>query len=500
MSRGSLFHIAGTGEPIFDRLASEISALYILGVEQRPSDSKGDRHRIDVEVRRRDVTIRSRQAFVLSPTLKKRSAEDNLRDALSSPFPVSGLPVRVTTFAQQDSASQKVRLTVAAQVGTPGAKPAPFTVGYIVIDDANQVAGSFLTQATLSPSSGSPNEPLQFVGGVSLEPGIYSLRFGVVDAEGRRGSVVRDVNAWKMAGEPLAMGDLIVGNLPASGQGLRAEVEPYVVDDRLAAYLELYSNAEATWKGATVTFEIADNQDSPALASLPAQLATGRQPTWRVATGVMAAQALPPGRYVARAQITRDGKAVGVLVRPFVLERAAGARTVAPTAVTAAALSFASLLPKFDAAGVMQGESAHAAARHGGEAIADAQGLGRRGSRRTVWPRGARGVDRWRPDGRSVSQRRGSVRQGAARSGSDAAAACGRSASGFLPCRLLSRSGVRGGRARPGCRRRVADRARHRGAAGSGLHDGRRRAPSRRAAGVGHRRAQAGLRSGSGQR
>ena len=181
-----------------------------------------------------------------------------------------------------------------------------------------------MTKATLSPGAGSPNEPLQFVGGVSLEPGIYSLRFGVVDADGRRGSVVRDVNAWKMAGEPLAMGDLIVGNLPASGQGLRAEVEPYVVDDRLAAYLELYSNAEATWNGATVTFEIADNQDSPALASLPAQLATGRQPTWRVATGVMAAQALPPGRYVARAQITRDGKAVGVLVRPFVLERAAG--------------------------------------------------------------------------------------------------------------------------------------------------------------------------------
>ena len=121
MSRGSLFHIAGTGEPIFDRLASEISALYILGVEQRPSDSKGDRHRIDVEVRRQNVTIRSRQAFVMSPTLKaKRSAEDNLRDALSSPFPVSGLPVRVTTFAQQDPASQKVRLTVSAQVGAAG--------------------------------------------------------------------------------------------------------------------------------------------------------------------------------------------------------------------------------------------------------------------------------------------------------------------------------------------------------------------------------------------
>jgi hypothetical protein len=273
MSRGSLFHIAGTGEPIFDRLASEISALYILGVEQRPSDSKGDRHRIDVEVRRQTVTIRSRQAFVTSPTFKtKRTAEENLRDALASPFPVSGLPVRVTTFAQQDPASQKVRLTVSAQIGAAGAMPAPYTVGYIVINDANQVAGSFLGKATLAPGAGSPNEPLHFVSGVVLEPGIYSLRFGVVDDEGRRGSVVRDVNAWKMAGEPLALGDLIVGSLPTSGQGLRAEVEPYVLDDRLAAYMELYSNAESTWTNAKVTFEIADYQDSPALASLPAQL------------------------------------------------------------------------------------------------------------------------------------------------------------------------------------------------------------------------------------
>ena len=357
MSRGSLFHIAGTGEPIFDRLASEISAMYILGVEQRPSDSKGERHRIDVEVRRQNVTIRSRQAFVTSPTFKgKRTAEDNLRDALSSPFPVSGLPVRVTTFAQQDPASQKVRLTVSAQIGAAGAKPSAYTVGYIVINDANEMAGSLLTKATLSPGAGSPNEPLHFVSGVMLEPGIYSLRFGVVDEEGRRGSVVRDVNAWKMAGEPLAMGDLIIGSLPATGQGIRAEVEPYVLDDRLAAYIELYSNAESTWSNARVTFEIADNQDAPALASLPVQLVPGKQPTWRVASGILPAQALPPGRYVARAQITRDGKPVGVLVRPFVLERAAGARTVAPGAVAAASLSFASSLPKFDAAGATKGE------------------------------------------------------------------------------------------------------------------------------------------------
>ena len=121
MSRGSLFRIAGSGEPTFERLASEISASYILGVEQQPSDSAGDRHRIDVEVRRRDVTIRSRQALVLSPARlagrAREKPEAALRETLSSPFAVSGLPLRATTFAQQDPESGKVRLVVAAQVG-----------------------------------------------------------------------------------------------------------------------------------------------------------------------------------------------------------------------------------------------------------------------------------------------------------------------------------------------------------------------------------------------
>ena len=355
MSRGSLYHIAGTGEPIFERLASETSAYYLLGVEQRPSDSIGDRHRIDVEVRRNDVTIRSRQAFVLSPSsTARRRPEENLRDALSSPFAISGLPLRVTTFAQQEPGTEKVRLMVAAQIGEAGAKPGNFTLGYLVIDDQNKIAASFGDQIPLTPGSGSPNEPLKFVGGVLVEPGIYSLRFGVVDAEGRRGSIVRDVSAWKMAGESFALGDLIVGGAPTTGQGLTVQVEPYVQTEGVAAYLELYSTSDQSWAGTTVTFEVADDADSPPLATLPGSVVPGKQPTWRVASGVINAKMLPAGRYVARAKIARDGQQVGVLARPFVFEHAGAAAPVGSVAVAAAAVSFASSLPKFDSATVLR--------------------------------------------------------------------------------------------------------------------------------------------------
>ncbi len=353
MALGSLFYIAGTGEPIFERLSSEISAYYLLGVEERPSDREGNRHRVDVEVRRRGVTIRSRQAFVLSQAAPSRkSPTDRLRDTLTSPFSVPGLPLRVTTFAHQDPASNKVRLTIAAQVGQPGAPKGEFTLGFVLISDDNKVAASWGNRVMLSPLGSSPNEPLVFEGSALVDPGIYYLRIGVVDSEGRRGSVVREVSAWKMAGEALAFGDLIVGNA-TSGSVIRPAVEPHLNGEALGAYLELYSNAPATFDSTVVTVDIADDADSRALTTLDVRVAPGPNPTTRLASGLMPLTLLPPGRYVARARVVRGGKAIGVLVRPFVLERAAGGTVVSATTRMEAAKAFAATLPAFDRQAVL---------------------------------------------------------------------------------------------------------------------------------------------------
>ncbi len=288
MSRGSLFHIAGTGEPIFDRLASEISAV--------------------LPPRRRAAAERQQGR---SPSHRRRGPPQRRHDPLASGVRAvavddgeaiaGGTSSRRTVVAVRDVRPAGARHDVRAagsrkRQGPPHCFGAgwrvrrqawPFTIGYLVIDDQNHIAASFRDQVALSNGAGSANEPLKFVGGVLVEPGIYSLRLGVVDSEGRRGSVIRDVNAWKMAGESLALGDLIVGGMPTSGQGLTVQVEPYVLTEGVAAYLEMYSNADQTWNGTTVTFEIADNPDSPPLASLPVTLIPGRQPTWRVATGVI---------------------------------------------------------------------------------------------------------------------------------------------------------------------------------------------------------------------
>lgn len=352
-SRGAVFHAIGTAEGVFERLLLEMSAYYVLGVEQLPGDEVEKNHRVDVEVGRRGVTIRSPQAFAVSSAGRpKASQQDNLQSALFSPFAVAEIPLRVTTFAQQEPTGPKVRISIAADVGQPGAAAAPYSVGYALVDRDNRVAASFSRTLTLSSQSHLPTEPLTFVATAAVDPGAYTLHFAVVDPDGRRGSVIRDVAAWKMLDEELAWSDLVVDTVPAAGQGLRMAVEPHLSADMIAAVVEIYSNAPATLEQLKTTFEIADDVDAPPLAKLDGSMRAGTVASGRVAQALIPTAAIPAGRYVARVRVTRDGKTLSLLSRPLVLEKTAGASGAAPSP----SLSFASRIARFDRDAVLTPE------------------------------------------------------------------------------------------------------------------------------------------------
>ena len=320
-SRGSLYNIIGRGEGVFERLAGDMLQYYMLGVEQVPGDRDGEAHRIDVEVRRRNVTVRSRRAFVLSsPTTDRRTAEETLIDALKSPFGVAEVPLRITTFTQKDSASDKARIILAAEVGQPGGEPEEYTVGFVLLDSEGSVVAGNIDKHMLSVPNGLANAPREYLGEIVVDPGNYSLRFGVVDASGRRGGVIREVSAWKLGGEEFAIGDLMIGDSSLdSARRIRPGVEPHVRGE-VGAFLEMYSTSSDVLHGATVNVEIAEDRDSPALLTGPAEVLAGDEPTLRTVHGVLSPTLLPAGRYVARMRVLRDGDVAGVLVRPFILD------------------------------------------------------------------------------------------------------------------------------------------------------------------------------------
>lgn len=321
---GALYRAVGPAEGVFDRLSLELSAAYLVAVERRESDP--DRQRIEIAVKRRGVIVRSPRSVTSTLAMNaRRSPQEVLRDALASPLPIPGLPVRFSTFVRREAGDPTFRLQLAAQIGEPGASGGEYAVGYAVIDSRDRVVASFANRTQLT-SSGRPGEPLPYDTAVNvvLLPGVYSVRVGVVGADGRRGTAVKRLEL-SSAGNDLATSDLVIGALGGDGGTIHPAVEPHV-DGRIAAHVELYP-ADGDQGTLTVSLEIAEGAGSPALTTKPLTIAAGAQPAWRIASGTIDATLLP-GKYVARAAVRRDGVTVRVVSRPFVLERSASTTTV----------------------------------------------------------------------------------------------------------------------------------------------------------------------------
>lgn len=316
VTNGTLFRGVASGAGIFERLEAELSARYLVAVERQPGDPESQR--IEVDVKRRGVSVKSNNTVVTGTANTRRPAAELLSDALSSPFALAGIPLRVSTFTQRDASGDKYRLRLAAQIGEPGVPAGEFTLGYVLTNDAGRVLTSAGSQRTLSPGASGRNQTLQYDTSLSVAPGTYALRFAVVDKDGRRGSVVRRVELPKFDTDDLPTSDLIVGNLPAEGESLSPRVEPQVTTSELAGYLELYQPDAVG--DVSVTLEIAEGESSPALATGAMAIQPGETPALRVATGFVAT-AMSPGRYLARAVVRRNGVTLKTLTRPFTIVR-----------------------------------------------------------------------------------------------------------------------------------------------------------------------------------
>ena len=333
---GALYRAIGPAVGVFDRLALELSASYLVAVERRENDP--DRQKVEVEVKRRGVTVRSPRAVTaVSAVNARRPMPDLLREALGSPLPLPGVPIRLSTFVQRDtSAAATYRVHLAGQIGQPGAPGGAFEVGYVVMDKQDKVVTSWGNHVQLT-ASGRASEPLPYDTTLSLQPGVYTMRVAVVDSDGRRGTVVRRLELPAVMADAVTTSDLIVGALSADGGAMHPSVEPHV-NGRIAAYLEVYQ-PNGDQGRLTVNLEIAEGEGSPPLTTAALNVGAGAQSNWQVASGAVDVTLLP-GRYVARAAVRRDGVPLRVVSRPFVLERGVAPPVAsAPAATLAARLS-----------------------------------------------------------------------------------------------------------------------------------------------------------------
>jgi hypothetical protein len=220
----------------------------------------------------------------------------------------------VATFAGRDAATGKSRVTIAADIGQAGVPPAEYGVGYVLTAPDGTVVGRGGVIETLTATT---QEPARYDRTIVVDPGAYTLRFGIVDREGRRGSVVRQLQMGAPEAAPIEISDLFVGSL-STAAAIRPAVEPRIRAGEVALYVELYPRAGRSGE-MTVSFEIGEGEDSPPLTVAPANVSDGAGAAWRVARGAIQTP-LAPGRYVARAKVRVGETTVATAARPFVLE------------------------------------------------------------------------------------------------------------------------------------------------------------------------------------
>ena len=280
-------------------------------------------------------------------------------ETLRAPLLASDIPVKLTTYTFQDPDSARLKIILVAEVDRSLNRNGPLALGYMMFDDKGKLVSSQLEKAVDSPVD--PETRTQrYIGAAVAAPGVYTLKLAVADDAGKRGSVERTFPAKINGFGQLHVTDLLIADNSARGaEGLPLAVAADFSGDEIRGYIELFSDAPEQLKNATVMMEVAKDEESRALDSVPARFQTiqAAADRRRVAEAGVPIALLPPGEYVARAIISVSGRKVGQVARPFRVTRGPG-RMTAPGAGTvpmraAAPIPFTSRIDAFDKAAVL---------------------------------------------------------------------------------------------------------------------------------------------------
>ncbi|MGE4053831.1 MAG: VWA domain-containing protein [Vicinamibacterales bacterium] len=299
---GTFFNIVSGADSALSRIESGITGYYLLGVESRPEDTDGNRHRIDVEVENRDANVRWWREIASKPAGPAPDSIQAAVNALNSPVMQSALPLRVATFSLPDPGRDTVQLLLHAAIGTEFVSANPATIAYAIADGTGRIVETQRLAAMLSPVMSSVPSPLQFRSTAELPAGEYTLRFAAVQGD-LTGTVEHPVHLGLVPAGSIQLGDLVVGGPVDAVEPLLPSIGHAVYFGLLHGYLEA-SGAEAARM--RVRYEVATAEDAPALMALdvePRRTSNGRT----VFTDFMEIRRLPDGEYVLRA-IVLDGE------------------------------------------------------------------------------------------------------------------------------------------------------------------------------------------------
>lgn len=333
MTGGGSFRAEVGAEGVFDRLATEMSGYYRIGIEKDPTDADRKGRQMKVLVARSNATVRARAIFDVQ-TYEDRDWAARFGAALHGPVPATDLGLRITHYIAADPAdSSRRRLLVSGEATR--VQPGDATLQVIVSDlDGTRVTAGELALAQTS------GDILPFSTNVSVPPGTYVIRVGLMDSGGRVGSVDHRVEVGDATLGALSATGPVLVRVPAPSDGdARLALDGARQNERLAMEVDLEGD-KSRLEGLAVEFEIAASEDGPRLLHAAAAVTPGPRDSAVVAQGVADMRVLPPGTYVVRAKVSSGTDPIGEVRRTFSVS--AGPRLIAEAREPSAAATTAS--------------------------------------------------------------------------------------------------------------------------------------------------------------
>ena len=254
----------------YQRIVEDNSSYYVLA-DYPPDPRPGRLHKIDVRVTRPGLTVRARKGYVtpkkvdaVTTANTKSPSTPELREALDSPLPVSGLTIHVFAAPFKGAAPNASVLFGVEMRGRDLqlAQNAKVLLSYVAIDQNGKIKGGntdSLSMPNLKPETKNRIEQtgLRMLNRLDLPPGKYQLRVAAHDTNGGNvGSVNYDLIVPDFQKAPFSISGLVLtSGLGSALPTVRADeqlkpvlpgppisLRSFPQNDEVALFAEVYDN------------------------------------------------------------------------------------------------------------------------------------------------------------------------------------------------------------------------------------------------------------------
>ena len=236
-SRGGLLTLSGTGTGAFDRIESEMSGYYLLGVESTPSDRDGPRA-LQVGVARPGVTVRARRAMTIRSARHSAITTRPCERRPGQPVDAGGGAAPRDRVALRGPDRSKIQVLVHADIEAARGESRVISVAHVILDEQQRAAEGQISDLRIGPEAGA-GAALPYTRAATVAPGNYTIRIAVVDGE-RIGSVEVPLRAELMRAGALEVTELVVGGPDPQRNPSQPTLGPEVRFGLVQGYFEAY--------------------------------------------------------------------------------------------------------------------------------------------------------------------------------------------------------------------------------------------------------------------